>query len=255
MSTEPLVGRVIRATFARPVLAVLLIVAGVWVGATWLFALPRDVFPDLSAPVFNVIVQNPAMGAEELETGIAIPMEVGLAGLPDVRRIRSTSQLGVSQVTVEFEASADYYRSRQLVAERIAQVTPQLPPGTDAPLVSSITGRLNEVFELTLEAEPGVADLMTLRDLAEFEVKNRLLAVPGVAAVERLGGYLRQFQVQLDPERMSARRVSLDEVIHAVETSNVNASGGFVRQGPVEWSVRALGRAANVDELRQTVVV
>ena len=194
MSTEPaLVGRVIRATFARPLLAVLLVAAGTGIGATWLMALPRDVFPDLSAPVFNVIVQNPAMGAEELETGIAIPMEVGIAGLPDVRRIRSTSQLGVSQVTVEFEANADYYRSRQLVAERVGQVTPQLPPGTDAPLISSLTGRLNEVFELTLEAEPGVADLMTLRDLAEFEVRNRLLAVPGVAAVERLGGYLRQF--------------------------------------------------------------
>src|SRR2546428_234703 len=160
MSTEPtLVGRVIRATFARPLLAVLLVAAGTGIGATWLVALPRDVFPDLSAPVFNVIVQNPAMGAEELETGIAIPMEVGLAGLPDVRRIRSNSQLGVSQVTVEFEANADYYRSRQLVAERVGQVTPQLPPGTDAPLISSLTGRLNEVFELTLEAEPGVADV------------------------------------------------------------------------------------------------
>ena len=77
-----------------------------------------------------------------------------------------------------------------------------LPPGTDPPLISSLTGRLNEIFEFTLEADAGAADLMTLRDLAEFEVKNRLLAVPGVPAVERLGGYLRQFQVQLDPERL-----------------------------------------------------
>ena len=85
---------------------------------------------------------------------------------------------------------------------------------------------------------------MTLRDLAEFEVKNRLLAVPGVAAVERLGGYLRQFQVQLDPDRMSARGVTLDEVLHAVEGANRNAAGGFVVQGPMEWTVRAVGRAA-----------
>src|SRR2546427_1517713 len=255
MNTEPaLVGRVIRATFARPLLAVLLVAAGTGIGATWLMALPRDVFPAVSAPVFNVIVQNPAMGAEELEPGIAIPMEVGLAGLPDVRRIRSNSQLGVSQVTVEFEANADYYRSRQLVAERVGQVTPQLPPGTDAPLISSLTGRLNEVFELTLEAEPGVADLMTLRDLAEFEVRNRLLAVPGVAAVERLGGYLRQFQVQLDPERMAVRGVTLDEVMHAVEGANVNAAGGIVTQGPMEWTVRAVGRARNTEDLYQTVV-
>ena len=86
---------------------------------------------------------------------------------------------------------------------------------------------------------------MTLRDLAEFEVKNRLLAVPGVAAVERLGGYLRQFQIQLDPPRMAARNVTLDEVMHAVEDANVNASGGFVVQGGTEWAVRAVGPGAD----------
>jgi cobalt-zinc-cadmium resistance protein CzcA len=204
--------------------------------------------------VFNVIAQNPAMGAEELETAIAIPLEVELAGLPDVRRIRSNSQLGVAQVTVEFEPDADYYRSRQFVAERVAQASGQLPAGTEPPLISSLTGRLNEIFEFTLEADAGSADLMTLRDLAEFDVKNRLLAVPGVAAVERLGGYLRQFQVQLDPERMSARRVSLDDVLHAVNESNLNASGGVIAHGPIEWTVRAVGRVQTIDDLRATVV-
>ena len=150
-----MIARLIAECFARPLLAVLLAFAGASVGAVWLQDLRRDVFPDLSVPVFNVIVQNPAMGAEELETGIAIPLEVALAGLPNVRRIRSNSQLGVAQVTIEFEPDVDYYRARQLVAERIAQVASQLPPGTDTPLLSSLTGRLNEIFEFTLEAEPG----------------------------------------------------------------------------------------------------
>ena len=249
-----MISRLIRESFHAPLLTALLVAAGTTIGAFWIQDLPRDVFPDLSAPVFNVITQNAAMGAEELETAIAIPLEVALAGLPDVRRVRSNSQLGVAQVTIEFEPSADYYRSRQFVAERVGQVSGQLPAGTDPPLISSLTGRLNEIFEFTLEADPGAADLMTLRDLAEFEVNNRLLAVPGVAAVERLGGYLRQFQVQLDPERMSARRVSLDDVMHAVEESNLNASGGIVTQGSIEWTVRALGRAQTVDDLRRTVV-
>jgi len=213
------IERLIRASFEKPVLAVALVLAGAALGFLSFRDLPRDVFPDLSAPVFNVIVQNPAMGAEELETAIAIPMETALAGLPDVRRIRSNNQLGVSQITIEFEPDADYYRSRQFVAERVSQAASELPPGTDPPLVSSLTGRLNEIFEFTLEAEPGAADLMTLRDLAEFDVKNRLLAVPQVAAVERLGGYLRQFQVQLDPDRLTARGVTLDDVMHAVEGS------------------------------------
>jgi cobalt-zinc-cadmium resistance protein CzcA len=248
------IERLVRASFGRPLLALVLLGAVVALGVVSFQDLRRDVFPDLSAPVFNVIVQNPAMGAEELEVGIAVPLEVALAGLPSVRRIRSSSQLGVCQVTIEFEPEADYYRARQLVAERVTQASGQLPPGTDPPLVSSLTGRLNEIYEFTLEAEPGAADLMTLRDLAEFEVRNRLLAVRGVAAVEVLGGHLRQFQVQLDTDRMAARGVTLDEVTHALEGANANAAGGFVVQGSTEWAVRAVGRAEGVADLRATVV-
>ena len=115
-----MIARIIRSSSTAPLLTVLLVLAGSAIGAIWLQDLRRDVFPDLSAPVFNVIAQNAAMGAEELETAIAIPLEVELAGLPDVRRVRSNSQLGVAQVTIEFEPNADYYRSRQFVAERVA---------------------------------------------------------------------------------------------------------------------------------------
>ncbi len=256
MTTErpDLMTRLVAACFKRPLIPFALALTGAALGVVSLQGLPRDVFPDLTAPVFNVILQNASMGAEELETALAIPMEVELAGLPGARRLRSSSQLGVVQVTVEFEPEADYYRSRQFVAERVSQAAAQLPAGTEPPLISSLTGRLNEIFEFTLEADPGTADLMTLRDLAEFEVRNRLLAVPGVAAVERLGGWLRQFQVQLDPERMSARGVTLGEVLHAVEGSNLNAAGGFVVQGSMEWSVRAVGRVRTVEDLRATVV-
>src|SRR5262245_6420486 len=245
--------RILNVSFGRPVFAVLVLVAASVMGAVWLSDLRRDVFPDLSTPVFTVIVQNAAMGAEELETSVAIPMESSLAGLPNVRRIRSSSQPGVTQITIEFEPDADYYLSRQLVAERVSQAS-QLPPGTEPPLLSSLTGRLNEIFEFTLEADEGTVDLMTLRDLAEFEVRNHLTGVPGVAAVERLGGYLRQFQVQLDPERMVARGVTLGDVLHATQGANLNTSGGFIVQGSTEWDVRAVGRASSAEELQQTVV-
>ena len=256
MSTDRpgLIERVLEASFAKSALTIILALAAAGVGGLWLQDLKRDVFPDLSSPVFNIIVQNPAMGAEELETGVAIPMEVALSGLPSVKRVRSNSQLGVSQITVEFESDADYYRSRQFVAERVAQASSQMPPGTDPPLISSLTGRLNEIFEFTLEADPGAADPMKLRDLAEFDVRNRLLAVPGVSSVEILGGYLRQFQVLIDPDRMSARGISLDQVMHAVEGANINAAGGFITQGSMEWTIRAVGRIQQISDLRETVV-
>src|SRR5262245_11365630 len=247
-----MLGPIITGSFNKPLVAVVLAIAGAALGAVWMRELPRDVFPDLSAPVFNLIVQNPTMNADELEMRVAIPFETALSGLPSVRRVRSSSTLGVAQITIEFEPDADYSRSRQYVAERMPQL--ELPPGTDAPLLSGVTGRLNEIFELTIEAKPGVADLMTLRDLAENEAKNRLLAVPGVAAVERLGGYLREFQIQMDPQRMAARGVTLDEVMHAAKGANISAAGGFVTQASMEWTVRAAGRASSVEQLRNTVV-
>ena len=249
-----MIEKILRASFSKPALTILLALVAAGAGAVWLGDLDRDVFPDLATPVFSVFVQNPAMGTEELETGVAIPLEVALAGLPEVRRIRSSSQAGVAQVRVEFEPDADYYLSRQLVTERVNQAARELPPGTGAPLVSSLTGRLNEVIEIVLEAEPGTAGLMELRDLADYELRNRLLGVPGVAAVEVLGGHLRQFQVQLDPDRMAALGVTLNEVMDAVGRANENAAGGFVSQGSIEWTVRAVGRAGNVGDLRATVV-
>ncbi len=251
-SRGSVIDRVVLACFGAPLIAVLLTVAGAALGATWLRELPRDVFPDLSAPVFNVIAQHPAMAAEELELRVAIPIETALAGLPDVRRVRSSSTAGVAQVTIEFEPDVAYERARQRVAERLGQVA--LPPGTGAPVLSSLSGRLNEIFEFTIEADPGTADLMTLRDLAEHEIKNRLLAVPGVAAVERLGGYLREFQIQVDPDRMAARGVTLAELVHAAEGTSATAAGGFVTQGPMEWTVHADARAHSVADIAATVV-
>src|SRR5437868_9786574 len=133
-----IVEKLITASFRKPAVAIVLALAGSVLGSLALLDLPRDVFPDLSAPVFNVIVQNPAMSADELEMRIAIPMENAVSGLPHVRRVRSMSTLGVVQTTIEFLPDADYTRSRQFVAERLGQV--ELPPRTDPPLLSGVTG-------------------------------------------------------------------------------------------------------------------
>src|SRR5690349_2942445 len=140
-----MIERIIRASAGKPLLVVVLALGAALLGVRAFLDLRRDVFPDLSAPLFNVIVQNPALGVEELETAVAMPIESALGGLPGARRTRSHSQLGVSQITIEFEPDADYFRSRQYVSERLATI--ELPPGTDAPLLSSLTGRLNEVME------------------------------------------------------------------------------------------------------------
>jgi cobalt-zinc-cadmium resistance protein CzcA len=249
-----MIARLLAVSFRRPVLLALLAIGTAVLGAFSYGGLPRDVFPNLAPPVFNIIVQNPAMAPEELETGVALPIESALGGVPGVRRVRSYTQAGVTQVIVEFEPEWNYYRARQLVGERLSQVTATLPPGTEAPLLSGVAARLNEIVELTLSAAPGTLDLISLRDLAEFEIRNRLLGVPGVAIVERLGGYLRQFQIQIDPERLRARGVHLKEVVRAAREASENAAGSFITQGSTELTVRPLGRTDDVARLRQTVV-
>jgi len=244
----------VDAGLRRPFLAVVLVLAGAGLGASSLAGLPKNVFPDLSTPTFNVIVQDASAAPEELEVAVAVPLELALQGVPGVRRVRSQCALGVAQLTVEFEPDADYLQARQLVAERLGSVAATFPPGIEVPVVSSVAVRLNEILELSLESAPGKADLMGLRDLAEFDVRHRLAAIPGVAAVERLGGHLKQLQVLLDPVRMAARGVALEDVLHATEESNRNAAGGFLLRGDAEWTVRAIGRVASVDELRRSLV-
>jgi len=172
----------------------------------------------------------------------------------DVGWGREHCQLGVATVVVEFEPDADYFKSRQLVTERLGQVQETLPPGTEPPRLSSITGRLNEIMELTLEAEGSTSDLLALRDLGEFTLKQRLLAVPGVAAVEIMGGYLRQFQVQLDPTRMQSRGVTLTQMLHALEDTNETAAGGYLVRGATEWMIRAVGRIEKRADLQKSVI-
>ncbi len=246
-----MISRIIRSALGSGTLVVSCLLIALGAGVLAYRQLSTDVFPDLTVPVFNVITQNPAMAPEELELSITLPLESSLNGLPGVRRIRSVTQQGVSQVTVEFESDVDYWRARQLVTERLAQVLPQLPEGTRPPLLSSLTNRLNEVYEYLVE---GDVDPMQLRDIAEFDLRYRILAVPGVASVERLGGVLRQYQVQLDSNRMRALGISLDEVLDAVRASNENAPGGVVSTGETEFTVRSLGRIESLEDLRRSVL-
>ncbi len=243
--------RLIRASFAARALVIMLLSLGVGAGVVAYGRLSTDVFPDLTVPVFNVITQNTAMAPEELEPAVTLPVETALNGLPGVVRVRSVTQLGVSQVTVEFAGDMDYWRARQLVSERLNQAQRDLPAGTRPPLVSSLTNRLNEVFEYLVE---GDLDPMDLRDIAEFDLRYRILSVPGVASVERLGGQLRQYQVLLDAGRMQAQGVTLEEAMRAVGRSSVNAPGGFVSQGATEFSIRGLGQIRSIDDLRESVI-
>ena len=221
-------------------------------GALALFALPRDLFPDLALPSVQVLIQSPGRDAAELEVGIGQRVEQALQGVPDVRRVVTTLQPGVVQVVVAFEPGADAFRTRLLVAEKIASVSGEFPEGTSAPLLTSAAGRLQEIQELVLEG-PAI-DPMKLRDTAVQLVVPRLQSVPGVARIELLGGEERQLQVALIPERMRLMGVGLEQVLTALEGSERDRGAGILELRDKLAFVTYASLAASPEEARRLPV-
>ena len=211
--------------------------------------LKRDLFPDLTLPSLNLLIQSPGRAATELELTVAQPVEQAIGGLPGVKRVVSTVQAEVVQVVVSFEGDTDPWRARQLVAERLAGVLGNFPEGTRAPLVSSAAGRLQEIMEIVLEGP--ATDPMKLRDHTEKVLIPRLQAVPGVARVERLGGEERQLQVIVQPERMRLQGVSLTQILEALDGTHQDSAAGVMEIQDKGWFITVGSLAAQPEAVKK----
>ncbi len=246
-----LIDKVIHAAFSQQALVVMLVGLALVFGITAYQQLPRNVYPDITIPVFTVVTENESMAAEEIETAITRPMEAAMNGMPGVQRVRSQTTQGLSSVVVEFGIETEFWRARQFVTERMAQVAGQSPPGSEPPALSSATTRLAEVYEYAVEGDLPPTEL---RELAEWQIRYSLLNVPGVAEVLNMGGKLRQYRVTLDQNALRSYHVALKDVEEAVKGGNENASGGFISTGVAEYTVRGLGRYNSVEDIEMTVV-
>lgn len=211
--------------------------------------LKRDLFPDLTLPSLNLLIQSPGRAATELELTVAQPVEQAIGGLPGVKRVVSTVQAEVVQVVVSFEGDTDPWRARQLVAERLAGIIGNFPEGTRAPLVSSAAGRLQEIMEIVLEGP--ATDPMKLRDHTEKVLIPRLQAVPGVARVERLGGEERQLQVIVQPERMRLQGVSLNQILEALDGTHQDSAAGVMEIQDKGWFITVGSLAAQPEAVKK----
>jgi CzcA family heavy metal efflux pump len=223
----------------------------VW-GAVEAQRMPVDVFPDLTAPTVTVVTEAHGMAPEEVERLITFPVESELNGASGVRRVRSSTSVGVSVVWVEFEWGTNIYTARQIVAEKLQLVQASLPPELDPPVLAPISSIMGEILFVGLTSDR--VSGRELRTAADWEVRRRLLAIPGVSQVVPIGGEVQQFQVQVRPEALMRHGVSLQEVVDAVSASNENTSAGFYGRGGQEYLIYGLGRVGAVEDIAQAFI-
>ena len=222
-------------------------------GAFTLSRTPVDVFPDLNKPTVTIMTEAGGMAAEEVEQLITFPLETTMNGLPGVESVRSTSSAGLSFLYVTFDWSVDIYRARQLVAERLSAMEEGLPEGL-VPRMGPISSIMGEIMQIAIPVDEKKISPMAVREYADWVLRPRLLAVPGVAQVIPIGGEVRQFQVQPNTARMAELGITHDQLEAALRGFSANTSGGFLELNGREYLIRHLGRTSRLEDLSNLAV-
>ena len=216
-----------------------------------MLTMPVDAIPDLSENQVIVFADWMGRSPKEIEDQVTYPLSSKLQGLAGVKVVRSSSEFNFSMITIIFEDSIDYYFARERVLERLATITPEMPTGV-VPYMAPDATAVGQIFWYTVEGEG--KDLSTLRSIQDWYVRYQLNSVPGVAEVASVGGAPKEYQIDLDPNKLRAYGISLGEVYSAIARSNSSVGGRVIHQGNAEYLIRSVGWIENVDDIRETVI-
>ncbi len=247
-----MLSAIIKWAIARRWLVILgTIIITIWIFRT-IIQMPLDVFPSFAPPQVEIQTEAPGLAPEEVESLVTLPIESAINGTPGVTAVRSSSAAGISVVKVIFNWDTDIYQARQLVTERLQQAQRKLPEKVEIPQISPTSSPIATVLQYAFTSES--TSLMEVRRIVDWQVTNRLLAVDGVSQVITYGGDIRQYQVLVDPVKLRAFNVTLEDVEKAVAAANVNAPGGYLITSDREKLIRAIGRIESIEELQQSVI-
>jgi len=233
----------------------LVVIATIIISLWTLYIIPQmslDVFPSFAPPQVEIQTEAPGLAPEEIESLVTLPIESAINGTPGVTAVRSSSAVGLSSVKVIFDWGTEIYQARQLITERLQQAESKLPAGVETPQISPTTSPVGLVITYAFTSE--TTPLMEVRRLVDWQVTNRLLAVTGVAQVVAYGGEEKQYQVLVEPAKLKAFNVSLQQVAEATAAANVNAPGGYLITPDRETLIRGVGRIESVEDLQQSAI-
>jgi len=218
---------------------------------------PLDAVPDITNNQVLVITTAPNLGTEDIEQFVTYQVELAVANLPDVTEIRSVSRFGLSVVTIVFKDDAGTYLPRQLVSEALAEVKGKIPEGFGEPYMAPISTGLGEIYQYTLEVQPGydtVYDDMELRTMQEWIVKRQMAMLPGVVEVNSFGGRGKQYEVSLNPDKLRSMGLTIADVFEALEKNNQNTGGAYIEKNFQANFIRGEGLMRSLDDVRNTLV-
>lgn len=216
--------------------------------------IPIDAFPDVSPNLVQIFTETEGLAPEEIEMYVTFPVEVAMTGLPGIDNVRSISNFGLSVVNVYFEDNVDIYFARQLVNERLQEAREQIPDGFGEPVMGPISTGMGLILFYYLEDTTGQYSLIELREIQDWIVKFNLQTVPGVTEILGIGGFEKQFHVEINPDALLRYSVSLQDVIERIRANNLNVGAQFIEKNSEEFIVRSVGLAKGIDDLNNIVI-
>lgn len=243
----------IHNKFIVGLFTLVLVAVGVYSVAT----LPVDALPDITNNQVQIITSSPKLATQEVEQFITYPIEQSVKAIPDVVELRSISRFGLSVITVVFKESTDIYWARAQINERLKEASEIIPEGAGEPELAPVSTGLGEIYQYVVFPKKGYEDkydATQLRTIQDWIIKPQLIGTPGVAEVNTLGGYLKQYEIAVQPDKLKSMNTTITEIFDALETNNENTGGAYIDKKPYAYFIRGVGMASSIDDIQKIVV-
>jgi len=227
------------------------------VGIYSVSTLPVDALPDITNNQVQIITSSPKLATQEVEQFITYPIEQSVKAIPDVVELRSISRFGLSVITVVFKESTDIYWARAQINERLEEASEIIPEGAGKPELAPVSTGLGEIYQYVVFPKKGYEDKFDatqLRTIQDWIIKPQLIGTPGVAEVNTLGGYLKQYEIAVQPDKLKSMNTTITEIFDALETNNENTGGAYIDKKPYAYFIRGVGMASSIEDIQKIVV-